>query len=359
MSFFKELFSSMKFNARERTTNIYIGSFAFSWVTINWKFWITLLFGEGTVDSRIDRVSNIINWLDGLIIPILMSTAICFILPLVNKLIAKFQYEPNNYVKRMNDVSETRSLKRLAGIERLRAKAESARDRENAAQELATQRLKEEIQSSKDQSLKLTHENGELENKNKDLIAQLEEKESNFEESDSLKINRINDLIIEIHELNTKLEKSKEINSSLKNEIDKLKKNISSNTLGMGLTNPVKVGDTQSKSIVGSTVIGTASLNSPANIALDTAVNNITLKTIRDTVDNPALKTIRDAVDNPALKTIRDTVDNPALKTIRDASSGFIKTSQSLRDAHILTPVSSFKASELNSDDTSDDLENK
>lgn len=224
LSFFKELFASIKFNARERTTNVYIGALAFSWITINWKFWMILLFGDGTVDVRIEHVESLIGFSSGVVLPILMSAAICFILPKINKAITQYQNEPNNYVKRVNDISESKSLKRLARIERLRAKAASARDRENAAQELAIQQLNEQIQESKDQSQKLNQENEKL----KQIIEE-------YQKESSDKDDQLNQLAVALktkEELNNKL--SQRISNATQ-EITTLKEQAEHKSLGLGV----------------------------------------------------------------------------------------------------------------------------
>lgn len=302
MSFFKELFSSMKFNARERTTNIYIGSFAFSWVTINWKFWITLLFGEGTVDARIERVSKIINWFDGLLFPVLMSAGICFILPIVNKFIAKFQYEPNNYVKRMNDVSETKSLKRLAGIERLKAKAESARTRENAAQELAIQKLNEQIQESKDNSQQLTAENEKLTAEIIELKNQIIKDNNTYNEV----INEKNEKITELNDNKsgdtTTIETLTKQILEFKSQVDTLTKNIASNTLGPGLSKysseENRIGSVIGRVPVGITLKASTGLGNQATVALNKAMQNPTTKAINDVIESPTIKSIKKASEN-------------------------------------------------------------
>ncbi|EPJ5862826.1 hypothetical protein JRA82_003659 [Raoultella ornithinolytica] len=351
MSFFKELFSSIRFNARERTTNIYIGSFAFSWGTINWKFWITLLFGEGTVDARIERVSKIINWCDGLIFPIFMSAAICFILPIVNKFIAKFQYEPNNYVKRMNDVSETKSLKRLAGIERLKAKAESARTRENAAQELAIQKLNEQIQESKDNSQQLTAENEKL-------SAEIIELKNKIIEDN----NTYNEVINEKNEIITKLNDNKSGDTTtietltkqildFKNQIDKLKKNIASNTLGPGLPSYSSEVNTAGRIPFNITLKASNRLDSPAVTALNQALQSPTVKAINNAINNPTIKSIKNASESPIAKKIIETSNhNP---------SQAANASEKVTDSRSTNPTQTDHLSGLKSDNLSDDSNDK
>ncbi|MGK2894997.1 hypothetical protein [Klebsiella michiganensis] len=349
MSFFKELFSSMKFNARERTTNIYIGSFAFSWVTINWKFWIILLFGEGPVESRIEHVSKIINWLDGLALPILMSAAICFVLPIVNKFIAKFQYEPNNYVKRMNDVSETKSLKRLAGIERLKAKAESARSRENAAQELAIQQLNEKIQESKDNSQQLTNEievlNEKITELNNTIIKNDDIHNKQIREKDTI----IETLTNTKSDNNEQIKKLKEQTLEFKKQVDSLKKNLSSNTLGAGLpkykANESIIGDTVARINLGQSL---TSFNSPSAEALNRAMQS------------PAIKAINDAVNSPAIKSIKKASENSIAEKIIAVSNHYpsqaANVSKQITDLYSTGPTQN---NGLKSDNLSDDLENK
>lgn len=223
LSFFKELFTSMKFNARERTTNVYIGALAFSWITINWKFWMILLFGDGTVDARIEHVESLIGVGSGVVLPILMSAAICFLLPKINKAITQYQNEPNNYVKRVNDISESKSLKRLARIERLRAKAASARDRENAAQELAIQQLNEQIQESKDQSQKLTQENEKL-----TQIIEEYQKESSDKEDE------LNQLAVALNAKEESNNKLSQLLASTNKELSALKEQAEKKPLGLG-----------------------------------------------------------------------------------------------------------------------------
>lgn len=355
MSFFKELFSSMKFNARERTTNIYIGSFAFSWVTINWKFWITLLFGEGTVDARIEHVSKIINWFDGLLFPVLMSAAICFILPMVNKFIAKFQYEPNNYVKRMNDVSETKSLKRLARIERLKAKAESARTRENAAQELAIQKLNEQIQESKDNSQQLTAENEKL-------SAEIIELKNKIIEDN----NTYNQVINEKNETITKLNDNKSGDTTtietltkqileFKNQVDTLRKNIASNTLGPGLPkysseeNPI--GSAIGRIPFGITLKASNRLDSPAATALNQAMQSPTVKAINNAIDNPTIKSIKKASESPIARKI--------IETSNHKPSQAANASEKITDSRSTNPTQTDHLSGLKSDNLSDDSNDK
>lgn len=299
MSFFKELFSSMKFNARERTTNIYIGSFAFSWVTINWKFWIILLFGDGIIDSRIEHVSKIINWLDGFLFPVLMSVGICFILPFANKLIAKYQYEPNNYVKRISDISETKSLKRLAGIERLKAKAESARSRENAAQELAIQKLNEQIQESKDNSQQLTLEIENLKNNITELNSKIITDEKDY-----------NDAIRERDEKIKTLTKTKSDNSEqiknlveqiaiFKKQVEEFKETVSSKKPGVGLPKynggNVIIGDTLGRLPLDITLKASTKLDNPSVTAFNLAMQSPTMQSVKKSAENPIVGKVIEA----------------------------------------------------------------
>lgn len=301
LSFFKELFASIKFNARERTTNVYIGALAFSWITINWKFWMILLFGDGTVDVRIEHVESLIGFSSGVVLPILMSAAICFILPKINKAITQYQNEPNNYVKRVNDISESKSLKRLARIERLRAKAASARDRENAAQELAIQQLNEQIQESKDQSQKLSQENV-------DLTQRLSELSDLMESTISQKEIQIAEMT---KSRNNEVEISTNLNKTVKRleaEISQLKKNIASNKPGVGLptyksSSTPSLTDAQKNLAEGN----------PATRALEQTLNNTALQALGN---NQALRTIT------AVKT-RLEADDQTRRTITDAARKF------------------------------------
>jgi hypothetical protein len=306
MSFLKELLTSIKFNARERTTNVYIGSFAFSWATINWKFWVILLFGEGTVDSRIEHVDDIINWVHGLVYPILMSAFICIALPWINKLIAKAQNEPNNYVKRMNDVAETKSLKRLAGIERLRAKAASARDRENAAQELATQQLKEQIQQSKDQSQKLTQENEELNSQVINLNEKLNKLDKQFRDNEMEKRNIISQITKEREELIEKVDKLTNKNKELNIEIKALNKSSEQNQ-SLTLSEQAKLQ-------------GLWNGNLPTTHSLLDTINpksnGLAVNMLQKAMEDPTLKSLTDWRSSPTVQAITNMGRTPYLKAI-------------------------------------------
>lgn len=316
MSFLKELLTSIKFNARERTTNVYIGSFIFSWATINWKFWVILLFGEGTVDSRIQNVDHIINWAHGLAYPILMSAFICIALPWINKLIAKAQNEPNNYVKRMNDVAETKSLKRLAGIERLRAKAASARDRENAAQELATQQLKEQIQQSKDQSQKLTQENEELNSQVIDLNEKLSKLDKQFRDNEMEKRTTISQITKEREELIEKVNKLTNRNKELNIEIKALNKSSEQNQ-SLTLAEQGKLQGLWNGGLpTTQTLLDTISPKSNGLAAdmIQKAMVSPTLKTLTDWSSNPTVQAITGMGVTPYLKAINKNNGLPKLR---------------------------------------------
>lgn len=292
MNFFKDLFNSIKFTARERTTNVYIGSFSFSWLAVNWKFWILLIFGEGTVDTRITKTEQLLNWVDGLLIPILISSFICFVLPRINKLIVKFQNEPNNYIKRINDIADTRSLKSLARKERLRAKAETARDRESAAQELEIQRYKEEIQKSKDQSLKLTDEIQSLKEHIGELTGSLNDTRAVHAQQLKDKENEISKLTKDKKSAQATVTENAQKIQGLEQEITRLKKNIASNSAGIGLPGSLVDGTPK----VGG-VLPTAGFNTLTGEALRQAMLNTAKISLMDAAA-PTARTLKNVSEN-------------------------------------------------------------
>ena len=98
LEFFKEIYASVKSNSSEIVKN-YIGAFIFSWLTINWKFGLTILFSESKIEERIDKAGFYLTTDKCLTLPFIVSVSICLLLPIINMIIAYAQRNPNKYLR--------------------------------------------------------------------------------------------------------------------------------------------------------------------------------------------------------------------------------------------------------------------
>ncbi|CAH5251510.1 MULTISPECIES: hypothetical protein [Enterobacteriaceae] len=99
LEFFKEIYASVKSNSSEIVKNYYIGAFIFSWLTINWKFGLTILFSESKIEERIDKAGFYLTTDKCLTLPFIVSVSICLLLPIINMIIAYAQRNPNKYLR--------------------------------------------------------------------------------------------------------------------------------------------------------------------------------------------------------------------------------------------------------------------
>ncbi|NRE95004.1 hypothetical protein HRF84_08105 [Klebsiella variicola] len=181
LEFFKEVYSSVKSNSSERVKNYYFGAFLFSWLTINWKFVLTILFSESKIEERIDKASLYLTNYKAFLLPFTISACICIFLPAINMIIAYAQKKPNNYLRGDSHQIKASRLRAEIETETLRAERDSAYRKKSTSESLEVQTLQAQIQESKDVSSKLSEENSalteQLSNINKQLNVYIQEVE--------------------------------------------------------------------------------------------------------------------------------------------------------------------------------------
>ncbi|HGH5398604.1 TPA: hypothetical protein ACJI3N_005207 [Raoultella planticola] len=347
LEFFKEIYTSVKSNSSERAKNYYVGAFLFSWITINWKFVLTLLFSTGDIDNRISKSSSFLTTDNILLNPITMSVILCLGLPVINMIIAYAQRFPNHYLREDSHSTKVNRLKHEIETETLRAERDIAYQKKNVSESLEVQELQAQIQESKDISSKLSEENillkeeatkvtkslaslteenghlrtmisestktkknmdstlGQINSENTALKKQLDLLKQKTIEKENETTSIIDNLTQQKHSIQNEANQLANKNDELHKEIEKLKKNIASNTLGAGLP---KYGT------------GNGANNSLADSMIKNAIESATFQAMRQTIDSPTIKSIRQTIDNPAMKAVRDAINSPIAKTMRDAS---------------------------------------
>lgn len=162
LEFFKEIYASVKSNFSEIVKNYYIGAFIFSWLTINWKFGLTILFSESKIEERIDKAGFYLTTDKCLTLPFIVSVSICLLLPIINMIIAYAQRNPNKYLRGESHTIKVNRLQNEIETETLRAERDIAYHKKSVSESLEVQTLQAQIQESKDISSKLSEENSAL-----------------------------------------------------------------------------------------------------------------------------------------------------------------------------------------------------
>lgn len=98
MEFFKQIFTSVSDHVSDRVNSFYTGTFIFSWLAINWKVLIYLLFSASTVEIKLGNFEQYFSqsvllpswlpeslWIQNTVIkPLLTSLAIVVAIPALN-----------------------------------------------------------------------------------------------------------------------------------------------------------------------------------------------------------------------------------------------------------------------------------
>lgn len=97
MTFFEEVQDVVK----NRLINPITGTFTLAWLICNWRFVLTLFFGNDNINIRIRLLEKYINLDDMLFTPIIYTLIYIFILPQVTYFIRFYNSQINSKAERM------------------------------------------------------------------------------------------------------------------------------------------------------------------------------------------------------------------------------------------------------------------
>ncbi|NIL23523.1 hypothetical protein HB991_13515 [Yersinia mollaretii] len=162
LDFFKELFAAMRATAVERIKNPIIGALCFSWIIFNWDNILVMLFSAATIEDKIVMIKDNATMYTAIILPIISTVLITIFLPIISAKVISIQNKPTmasmqGYADR-NDAT----LNRKIISEQIRARANIAYEREITGGQEEIQKMREDIELSKEKTGEITKEKDEL-----------------------------------------------------------------------------------------------------------------------------------------------------------------------------------------------------
>ena len=187
LDFFKELFTAMRATAVERIKNPVIGALCFSWLIFNWDNILVMLFSTATIEDKIVMIKDNSTMLTAMIFPIISTVLITMLLPIISAKVILIQNKPTmasmkGYAERTNAALDIRIIS-----EHKRALGDITYERGITGGQEEIQKMKEDIEISKEKTGEITKEKDELISEKKTLIS---EKNKIIAEKNALAVER-------------------------------------------------------------------------------------------------------------------------------------------------------------------------
>lgn len=202
--FFANLFKCTSETMVERIKSPIAGAFVFSWLFINWKSVLILLFSDAQIESKINSISEYITfWSFGY--PLLFAIGYCVLIPLITLTIEWALRKVSIASIKLAYMKKNTGLIQKKESEKLRADADIAYERQKTDSEKEIQEMRESITASKEREGILVKEKEEA----------ISEKNNLLKSMDSMKK--------EVSSLYAELDEIKKENYLLKDRIEKNK----------------------------------------------------------------------------------------------------------------------------------------
>ena len=167
----KEILPSIKSHLDERMSNPVLGTFAFSWIVINWKVFLILFFSDKKIEEKISYIeSDLSSWTSMLWSPLGFTIVYLFLLPWALLGIQLFQEKANGQRKFHKLTADTKYLSQKIDF----VKAESTLEEVKLEHELRKEleRKTRELELEREQA----RHNFEIERERKHIEFDLEER---------------------------------------------------------------------------------------------------------------------------------------------------------------------------------------
>ncbi|WP_145548537.1 hypothetical protein [Yersinia massiliensis] len=209
LDFFKEMFTAARSTAVERVKSPVVGALFFSWIAFNWDNILVMLFSASTVEDKIVMIKDNSTIFTAIIWPIVSAAFISIALPVISAMVIWAQNKPTMFSMGKYAIRNDAILDRKIATEKKRAQADIAYEREKTGEQEIIQRMREDIEKSKEKSGIITKEKVQLIAEKDALIH--ERKELIYERKELIQINE---------NLNIKNDKLQEENSSLNSKLE-------------------------------------------------------------------------------------------------------------------------------------------
>lgn len=168
---FKELLPSIKNHLDDRMSNPVLGTFSLSWILLNWKVFLILIFSTKSIEDKILHIeSNLVNWMTMLWLPLIFTVGYLFLLPWILLGIQIFQEKANGQRKTHKLMADTSYLSQKINFVKAEFALEEVRLEHELRKEL--ERKSMELDLDRQQTL----HNFEIERERKHLEFDLEER---------------------------------------------------------------------------------------------------------------------------------------------------------------------------------------
>lgn len=208
LDFFKEIFTAARSTAVERVKSPVVGALFFSWIAFNWDNILVMLFSAATIENKIVMIKDNSTIFTAIIWPVVSAAFISMVLPVISAMVIWGQNKPTMFSMGKYAIRNDAILDRKIATEKKRAQADIAYEREKTGEQEIIQRMREDIEKSKEKT-------GEISKEKEALVA---EKNVLIHEKKEL-IQIKENMTIEYDMLLSDYSDMKNENSSLKDEI--------------------------------------------------------------------------------------------------------------------------------------------
>ncbi|ULJ61360.1 hypothetical protein MIS46_05370 [Wielerella bovis] len=112
-----EIRDSVKESIKKRMKSSLVGTFITSWIIFNWKPILYFLFINGDIDARIKKVEELNNYLDLLLLPLIMTIIYVVGIPFISSWVATCLQKPNQVETSIIHKNELEEIQRKISLE--------------------------------------------------------------------------------------------------------------------------------------------------------------------------------------------------------------------------------------------------
>lgn len=257
-----EIRDSVKESIKKRMKSSLVGTFITSWIIFNWKPILYFLFINGDIDARIKKVEELNNYLDLLLLPLIMTIIYVVGIPFISSWVATCLQKPNQVETSIIHENELEEIQRKISLEEAKNNLTNRSQMNTAIDNLnkEIQQKNEEIQQKNEEIQRILSESSNTQRTLEERFARerrefednLIRERDNFNreitrERDNFEFSRkrledelnrshqsiqhlqqkyekeLNTYRIEIDSTNNELERQRIINENLKNELNEMR----------------------------------------------------------------------------------------------------------------------------------------